>query len=42
MGNKMWANMAMPYRYDAEIGDIVLAIGQEETLYIIGVIQGHG
>ena len=42
MGNKMWANMAMPYRYDAEIGDIVLAIGQEECLYVIGVIQGQG
>jgi len=41
-GNKKWANMAMPYRYDAEVGDTVLAIGQEDDLYVIGVIQGHG
>lgn len=37
-----WAEMALPFPYQATRGDTVLAIGQEEQWYVIGVLKGSG
>lgn len=37
-----WAELAVPYLYAPAAGDLVLTIGQESRIYIIGVIQGQG
>ncbi len=40
-GREAWAQLALATPYRPEPGDIVLAIGDDET-YIIGVLQGRG
>jgi hypothetical protein len=37
-----WALLAMPYPYQPQVGDVVLAISQGEAYYVIGVIKGSG
>lgn len=37
-----WAVVALAYPYEPVSGDTVLAIGQEEEWYVIGVLQGSG
>lgn len=39
---KVEAVLAVSYPYRPVVGDIVLAIGQDEAFYAIGVIQGNG
>ena len=41
-GETVWARMALAYPYQAAVGDQLLAIGQEEDWYVIGVLQGSG
>jgi len=38
----VWATVALAYPYEPAINDTVLAIGQREAWYVIGVIQGSG
>ena len=38
----VWADMALAIPYQAAVGDTVLAIGQGEAWYVIGVLQGSG
>ena len=38
----VWAQMALAYPYQAAVGDTLLAIGQGESWYVIGVIRGTG
>ena len=42
LGSKKWATMALPFRYQAMVGDHVLVIGQQDAFYVIGVIEGKG
>ena len=37
-----WALLALAYPYRPEAGDIVLAVGQDETFWVIGVVRGTG
>jgi hypothetical protein len=37
-----WATLALAFPYQVSAGDVVLAIGQGENWYVIGVIQGIG
>lgn len=37
-----WAMLALAYPYQPAIGDIVLAAGQGQNWYVIGVLQGTG
>jgi hypothetical protein len=37
-----WAVVALAYPYEVECGDRVLAIGQDEAWYVIGVLHGSG
>lgn len=37
-----WALLALAYPYQPEVGDTVLAAGQGEIWYVIGVLQGTG
>lgn len=36
-----WAALALAYPYAPEVGDVLLAIGDEDV-YVIGVIEGRG
>lgn len=36
------AKLALSSPYQPAVGDLVLAIGQEDTFYVIGVLQGSG
>lgn len=42
MGSKKWADMALPFIYQAMEGDHVLVIGQQDAFYVIGLIEGKG
>ena len=37
-----WAQLALAFPYKPVAGDSVLAIGQDEAWYVIGVLQGRG
>src|SRR5262249_25636662 len=37
-----WAELALAFPYHPNTGDVVLAIGQEEKCYVIGVLRGTG
>jgi len=37
-----WATLALAYPYQPAIGDMVLAAGQGQNWYVIGVLQGTG
>ena len=37
-----WALLALAYPYHPEPGDIVLAAGQDENYWVIGVVRGTG
>lgn len=39
---EVWAVMALAFPYRPEPGDTVLAAGQEEAWYVIGVLKGRG
>jgi hypothetical protein len=39
---EVWATVALAYPYQPAAGDRVLAIGQDEAWYVIGVLQGSG
>ena len=39
---QVWALIALAYPYQPSAGDIVLAIGQEDNWYVIGVLNGSG
>ncbi|MHC4958041.1 MAG: DUF3540 domain-containing protein [Planctomycetota bacterium] len=39
---RAWAAMALAYRYEPEVGDLLLVAGQEDCYYVIGVIAGKG
>jgi len=41
-GQEAWALLALAYPYRPERGDIVLAAGQDETYWVIGVVSGTG
>lgn len=41
-GVRAWADPAMPVRYTAAVGDELLAAGDGERFWIIGVIRGAG
>jgi len=41
-GRRQWAELALPYRYDAVVGDSVLVIGQADSCYVIGLLSGRG
>lgn len=41
-GRRAWADPAMPVRYTAAVGDELLAAGDGERFWIIGVIRGAG
>jgi hypothetical protein len=41
-GEVALATMALGYPYKAEIGDIVLVVGQHRCLYVIGVLKALG
>lgn len=41
-GQEVVATLALSSPYQPVAGDVVLAIGQEENYYVIGVIQGAG
>ena len=38
----VWATVALAYPYEPAVNDMVLAIGQGEAWYVIGVLQGSG
>src|SRR5262245_21426091 len=38
----VWAKVALAFPYQVVTGDTVLAIGQEDAWYVIGVLQGTG
>jgi hypothetical protein len=38
----IWAVSALPFQYEYQAGDLVLAIGQEDSWYVIGVLKGRG
>lgn len=38
----IWATVALAYPYAPTVNDTVLAIGQGEAWYVIGVLQGSG
>ncbi len=42
MGSEKWADIALPFKYQAMVGDHVLVIGQQDAFYVIGVIEGKG
>lgn len=37
-----WATLALAYPYQPAVGDTVLAAGQDQRWYVIGVLQGTG
>ena len=37
-----WAAPALAFPYEPEAGDLVLAIGEQDNYYVIGVLQGTG
>ncbi|QDV25614.1 DUF3540 domain-containing protein [Aureliella helgolandensis] len=37
-----WASNAIAYPYDFQVDDMVLAIGQKDDWFVIGVLQGSG
>jgi hypothetical protein len=37
-----WALLALAYPYQPAVGDVVLAAGQGQNWYVIGVLQGTG
>lgn len=37
-----WAMLALAYPYQPAVGDTVLAVGQGQNWYVIGVLQGTG
>jgi len=37
-----WAVLALAYPYQPAVGDIVLAVGQGQNWYVIGILQGLG
>jgi hypothetical protein len=39
---RIWALLALPYVYQAAVGDTVLVIGQNDAWYVIGVLNGTG
>jgi hypothetical protein len=39
---KAWALVALAYPYQMAVNDIVLAIGQDNAWYVIGVLRGTG
>jgi hypothetical protein len=39
---QVWATSAVGYPYQFQLNDEVLAIGQNEDWYIIGILAGHG
>ena len=39
---EIWALMALAFPYQPVPGDLVLAIGQEDAWYVIGVLKGRG
>jgi len=38
----VWAELALPYAHQLVEGDLVLAIGQHERWYVIGVLASRG
>jgi hypothetical protein len=38
----VWARTALAAPYEVAVGDVVLAVGQEEAWYVIGLLQGAG
>ena len=40
-GRQVTAHLALPYFYEPHWGDTVLAAGNEETFYVIGLLAGH-
>jgi len=42
LGEERWAVTALGFLYQPRVGDTVLAIGQEGTYYVIGVLKGTG
>lgn len=38
----VWGELALGYPYEPAVGDRVLAIGQDGSWYVIGVLQGTG
>ena len=41
-GEVAWADLALAFPYHPAAGDLVLALGQEESWYVIGVLRGRG
>jgi hypothetical protein len=39
---RTWATVALAYPYQPAVGDSVLAIGQGDQWYVIGVLEGSG
>jgi hypothetical protein len=37
-----WAELALAFPYQPAAGDVVLAVSQDERVYVIGVLQGRG
>jgi len=37
-----WATLALAYPYEPASGDVVLAVGQGQNWFVIGIIQGSG
>jgi len=37
-----WAELALAFPYRPAAGDVVLAVSQEDRVYVIGVLQGRG
>jgi hypothetical protein len=40
--DRRWATLALAFPYEPVPGDLVLAIGRGEALYVIGVLRGEG
>jgi hypothetical protein len=40
--SRSWARLAIPIAYRPQVGDVVLAIGDDRDCYVIGVLEGHG
>jgi len=40
--HQCWASLALAYPYAPQVGDVLLAIGDDDDVYVIGVIQGRG
>src|SRR5262245_24923048 len=39
---RAWGQTALAYPYQPQAGDTVLAVGQEDQWYVIGVLEGKG